>query len=214
MFDKATVERLSETACADALAANVASLRRIGAERLALVAHVADLRGPGTVRRSTEPSGPPRVRMVPGGSDGTPEVSEFAAAKLGMLLEVTTRSAAALLRDALDLRHRHPRLWEAVMSGATEDWKARKVAQACAVLTLEEAVRLDAVTVEAVVGLPFGRALSVVEGKVIAADRPPTTLGGGRGRVSGWSVPPVPTTAACGCSTPGPLPATSPASTP
>ena len=163
MYERPEVERLDLDACADALAAGVEVQRRAAAERLALAAHFADLHGPG--------SAPNRyVRMMPGGSDGTPEVSEFAADALGPLIQQSTRSAAALLRDALDLRHRHPRLWEAVMTGGVDDWKARKVAQACEELTLEQAVWVDAVTVEAVIGLPFGRAIGVVEGKVLAAD--------------------------------------------
>ena len=163
MFETLKVESLDLGACADALAAGVEVQRRAGAERLALAAHFADLHGPGSVRTR-------RVRMLRGGADGTPEVSEFAADSLGPLIQQSTRSAAALLRDALDLRHRHPWLWEQVMTGGVEDWKARKVAQACSELTCEQATWVDEVTVEAVVGLPFGRALGVVEGKVVAAD--------------------------------------------
>ena len=163
MFELPEVESLDLDGCADALATGVQVQRRAGAERLALAAHFADLHGPESARNR-------RVRMLRGGSDGTPEVSEFAADSLGPLIEQTTRSAAALMRDALDLRHRHPRLWEQVMTGGIEDWKARKVAQACSDLAREQAVWVDEVSLEAVLGLPFGRALSVVEGKVVAAD--------------------------------------------
>ncbi len=168
MFANQEVEALDVTSCADALVSLVAEQRRVGARRLALSAHFADLHGPGSA--GTDTGGHRRVRMVPGGSDGTPEISEFAADELGMLLSQSTRSATGLLHDALDLRHRHPRLWAEVLGGAVDDWVARKVAQTCAVLSEEQARWVDAVTLEAVLGLPVGRALAVVEGKVVAAD--------------------------------------------
>ena len=104
------------------------------------------------------------------GSDGTPEISEFAAVELGMLLETTTGSAEVLLRDALDLRHRLPKVWDAVMTGRVEDWRARKVVAAVRSLTLEQARQVDVEVLDAVLGLPLGRALDVVHGRVIAAD--------------------------------------------
>ena len=79
MFEAPQVESLDVAACADALVAGVEAQRRAGAERLALAAHFADLHGPGSVPEHRH------TRMVPGGSDGTPQVSEFAADQLGML---------------------------------------------------------------------------------------------------------------------------------
>lgn len=176
MFERPQVDSLDAVACADALAAVVVEQRRASAQRLALAAHWADLHPP-MVAEATDPSWSTyrrgaQVRVRPGGSDGTPDVSEFAATELGALLGLTTPSATNLMRDALDLRHRHPRLWAAVMSGQVEDWKARKVAHATATAGLDrdEARWVDAETVDALVGLPFGRAIAVVEAKVIAAD--------------------------------------------
>ena len=48
------------------------------------------------------------------GGDGTPEVSEFAAAELGARIGRSPYAAARLMADALDLHHRHPQLWERV----------------------------------------------------------------------------------------------------
>ena len=47
-------------------------------------------------------------------SEDCPEIDEFAGAELGGLLGLTTRRPGErLIRDALLVRHRHPRLWEA-----------------------------------------------------------------------------------------------------
>ena len=50
-------------------------------------------------------------RLIGFGGDGTPEVAEFAPAELGAALGVSDTSAAMLIGDGLDLRHRLPRLW-------------------------------------------------------------------------------------------------------
>src|SRR4051812_6886055 len=106
MFERPTADHLDAVRCADALAALVQQQRLVGARRLAYAAHWADLHGPGSathgavVRLGSARS----VRFRPGGSDGTPEVSVFAADELGALLEMTTVSGANLMCDALDLR--------------------------------------------------------------------------------------------------------------
>src|SRR3954451_20030308 len=165
MFEPPTVDDLDLRGCAEALDAAVVEQRRVGAHRMALVAHWADLHWPPP--ETTPCTG---VRRHPGGSDGTPEVTEFTTTELGMLLGTSTLTASCLLRDVLDVRHRLPLIWAAVMTGQVEDWKARKVARATQVLTVEQARWVDAQVLEALVGLPFGRALAVVEGKVVAAD--------------------------------------------
>lgn len=175
MFERPDPASTDASACADVLAGLVVEQRSVGARRLAYAAHWADLHGPtadeATGSASSDASAR-EVRFRPGGSDGTPAVSEFAADELGALLEMTTVSGANLIADALDLRHRHPRLWDAVMSGQVDDWKARKVVRATAAgeLTLRLARQVDAETVDAVVGLPFTRAMNVVAARILAAD--------------------------------------------
>ena len=96
---------------------------------LELAAHWADLHHPD--------SQAPAEKTLPGaeqgrqlGSDGTPEVLEFCVAELGTNIETSYGSARALMADALDLRHRLPELWQLIMAGSVQAWKARKVAQA------------------------------------------------------------------------------------
>lgn len=161
MFEFGQVEVTAEDAamCAGRLETLVVVGRHVAAQRLAYAALWADLH--------PQPSS---VRERPFGADGTPGVAEFAAAELGLLLGTSTGAAASLLRDALDLRHRHPRLWTAVLTGAVEDWAARKTARAAHELTLEAARGVDAACVAALTGLPFGRAMDVVAAAVLAAD--------------------------------------------
>lgn len=104
------------------------------------------------------------------GNDGTPAVSVSAVAELGVFLETTTTSASILLGDALDLRHRHPRLWARVQAAEVVDWQARKVARLAAELSWEQARQVDDATAELVGDLPWGRVLTAVEAAVQKAD--------------------------------------------
>src|ERR671932_506776 len=58
------------------------------------------------------------------------EAAEIAPAELGAALRLSPGAATALVADALDLRHRLPRLWARVAAGDAAAWAARRVAQA------------------------------------------------------------------------------------
>jgi hypothetical protein len=176
MFEGLAVADLDAPGCADALADSVLEQRRLDARRVRMVGHWADLH-PVVDETDVDPRWTrlrrrTQTKAESYGADGTPPVSEFAATELGMLLQTTTSTAGTLLRDVLDLRHRHPLLYDAVLSGTVELWQARQVvlATARADLSLEQARSVDAPTVAALTGLPFGRSMTVVEGKIIAAD--------------------------------------------
>ncbi len=111
-----------------------------------------------------------RAKQV--GADGTPLVAEFAAMELGALLGMGHVAADHLVRDALNVRHRHPQLWAALAEGRGRVWQARKVAQSCAAagLDLDQARWVDAATTPYVASLPWGRFESLVEAKIIEAD--------------------------------------------
>ena len=61
---------------------------------------------------------------------GTPEASEYAVAELGAVMGMSTTAAKRLIGNALELRHRLPRLWTQVHTGRVPAWKARLVAEA------------------------------------------------------------------------------------
>ncbi len=158
-----------------AVVENQSALRAAEARELALAAAWADLHGPDSVRQRRDGTG----RVLPGtervkqyGADGTPEVAEFAAADLAILLQVAPVTAALRIRDALDLRHRHPRCWKAVQAGRLRAWAAKKItmATASAGLTLEQARWVDAQIADRATRLCWGRLEPVLLSRIIAAD--------------------------------------------
>ena len=74
------------------------------------------------------------------GGDGSPGVAAFVAEELGA---VSTQAAMGLMADALDLRHRLPRLWALVEAGAVAPWKTRRVAADTRSLPFEGARWVD-----------------------------------------------------------------------
>jgi hypothetical protein len=162
------VEDLDRVGLAAGLDALVVEQRRVGARRLALVVAWADRHHP-DAEADPHPDRT-RGRALTPGAEGTPALTRAGLAELGVLLRTTTGSARRLLADALDLRHRHPLLWAAVQDLQVEDWVARKVARLCSPLTPAQARRVDTETLPALLGLPLGRALAVVEAAVIRTD--------------------------------------------
>ncbi|MFG1909826.1 hypothetical protein [Kribbella sp. NPDC048928] len=77
------------------------------------------------------------------GGDGCPGVAEFAPIEFGAVLSMSSGAAAALIGEALALRHRLPRIWAKVLAGDAVAWRARKVAHACLALSLEAAAIVD-----------------------------------------------------------------------
>ncbi|RZT17113.1 uncharacterized protein DUF222 [Kribbella sp. VKM Ac-2569] len=77
------------------------------------------------------------------GGDGCPGVAEFAPIEFGAVMRMSSGAAAALIGEALALRHRLPRIWAAVLAGNAVAWRARKIAHACLSLSLEAAAIVD-----------------------------------------------------------------------
>lgn len=75
--------------------------------------------------------------------EGTPEVAEFCIAEFAAVLGLTTQSGSRVIGDALELRHRLPKLWARVEAGEVQAWRARKVAQATIALPPEGAAFVD-----------------------------------------------------------------------
>lgn len=136
---------------------------------LELAGHWADLHHPDsqTPSEKTLP-GAEQARQL--GGEGTPEVLEFAAAELAARLETSYGSARALMADALDLRHRHPELWQLIITGAVPSWKARKVAQATRHLSRSSAMQVDAAVARVITGVSWARFETLLAAKIIEAD--------------------------------------------
>ena len=81
-----------------------------------LAARWADQNAPAFVR-TRRVSCPGMPRCDERRARTVPEIDEFAGAELAGLLGLTTRGGEQLVRDALLIRHRHPRLWERIRNG-------------------------------------------------------------------------------------------------
>ncbi|CUR61033.1 putative HNH endonuclease [metagenome] len=125
-----------------------ATENRAAADLLDLAARWADLHPPGSIHHAATFTVPGCEHEEPIAGEGAPLVAEFCIAELGAVLGMSTTSAKKLTGQALELRHRLPRLWAQVQSGAVPAWKARSVAEATIhtvpALTMEAAGYVDA----------------------------------------------------------------------
>jgi len=120
----------------------------------------------------------PGQAQIPGGErarrfggEGTPEVAEFAAAKLGARLGLSSYAGRELIADALDLSIRLPRLWARVEALEVKASYARFVARKTRDLTREEAEFVDSRVVESADGrISWTRFETLVEAAMKAAD--------------------------------------------
>ena len=101
---------------------------------------------------------------------GAPEVAEFAPAELAAALGVSTFAGQALVGDALELRHRLPRLWGRVVDGTVQAWRGRKVAERTRGLPAEGAAWVDGQVAPFAHKIGLGRALDVVEAALVRFD--------------------------------------------
>lgn len=134
-------------------------------EELVLTAHFADLhaevQGGGHVL-------PGQERLVEFGGPGTPRVAEFCTLELGAALRMRDVAVKSLISDALDLRHRLPRVWALVLDGRVPVWTARRVASATRELDAHRAGLVDMDLARQIVGMAHKRVETLVDGLVLA----------------------------------------------
>ena len=131
MLDRARAARHTELAAA--------------AELLVAAAEWADLH---PVPRGEHPAGRGEVDLhgeglVPLAGEGTPQVAEFAPAELAAHLGISHDAGRQLIGDALELRHRLPRLFELVLAGTVPAWRARQAAALTTPLSWEMVTWVD-----------------------------------------------------------------------
>ncbi len=170
MFDWSWIEDLDGVAAADELARTQQLVVAAEAGQFLLAAHWADVYAPDFVEDciSSLP-GMPRLRAV---ADGCPEIHEYAGAELGALVGRSTRAGEQLVQDAVVVRHRHPRLWEAIKAGGVRVWVAAQVGRRCvrAGLGAAQAAWVDQETTPYVSTLPTSQFLELVDARIIQAD--------------------------------------------
>ncbi|NYE38420.1 hypothetical protein F4692_003568 [Nocardioides cavernae] len=150
MLERAAAEVDDDLSAAGLLAA-IRAARDVenaaAARQLDLAARWADLHPPKSIHSAASFSVPGCEHEEPIAGPGTPLVAEFCVAELGAVLGVSTTSAKRLVGHALELRHRLPRLWTGVQSGAVPAWRARSVAEttihSSPPLTVEAAAFVD-----------------------------------------------------------------------
>lgn len=162
-------------------AATQRQLNLTGARQLSVAAHWADLHGvldclagsAASVVSADGSAGRRKGREVlaqPGG-DGTPAVAEFAPAELGAVLGISVMSAGSLIADALDLRHRLPRVWGRLQAGEVKVWVARGIARRTRRLSQSAAAAVDVKVAPLVATVPYGRLEKIVDAAILSADR-------------------------------------------
>ncbi|MDA8437664.1 MAG: hypothetical protein M0Z51_02240, partial [Propionibacterium sp.] len=143
------------------------------AREVALLAHFADVTG----HVESGPDAPAaRVlhgdRLVSGGADGTPQVSEFAALEIAALWNEGVEGVDGRIHQALDLRHRFPRLWRLAMDADLPVWVAAKITMKASPLSREAAAHLDEQLADVVGNLPASRLLRLADGLVLKLTPP------------------------------------------
>lgn len=110
-------------------------------------------------RLDPEESGKPgREKARRYGGEGTPEITEFAAAELGTRIGMTTFAAGQLMADAVDLHHRSPDLWARVDALEVKVSYARHVAKQTRHLSKDEAAYVATAVAESADGrIPWWR---------------------------------------------------------
>ncbi|WP_341729222.1 DUF222 domain-containing protein [Brooklawnia sp.] len=152
----------------DALAALDDAQREIVAgevAQLVAITHIADL---WKIDETVIADG--MERLIRPGHDGTPKVGEFVALEVGALLGISPSSALSRIGEALDLRTRHPRLWQSVIAGRIRVWQAAKISRECVHLPLETVQSVDEAMAAGIGLLSFSRLMKALEGQIVAAD--------------------------------------------
>ena len=127
---------------------------------LQTAAHWADLHS--ELARAASPLLPGSEKLVRFGGDGTPAVAEFAPAELGVVLATSSAAAERLVGDALDLRHRLPRLWARIVAGEVKPWIGRRTADATRHLAVETAAVVDRRIARYAHSLSWGRIEAII----------------------------------------------------
>ena len=147
--------------------ANEHTLITAETRRLQIAAHWADLHPGDSVVESRLPGRQHPVRL---GGEGTPTVADFAPAELGCVLRISDGSAARLIADALDLRHRLRLIWAAALTGQVPAYQARRIATATRHLTTNQAGWVDEQLAPSLGAMSWGRLQTLLEAKIIEAD--------------------------------------------
>src|SRR3954454_13843505 len=80
---------------------------------------------------------------LPIAGPGAPLVAEFCVAEFAAAVGLPTETGKAYLGEAVELRHRLPRIWARVVAGDLAAWRARRIARETIGLSLAAAGFVD-----------------------------------------------------------------------
>ena len=81
---------------------------------------------------------------MPLAGEGAPLVAEFAVTEFAAAIGLSTDAGKSYVGQALELRHRLPRVWRRVVRGDLKAWQARRIADRTLLLSREAAAFVDA----------------------------------------------------------------------
>ncbi|WP_244928066.1 hypothetical protein [Nocardioides sp. W7] len=166
-----TVDELDAVAVLARAEATLEARRLAQVEDLQLVLRWADLHGDDPQARSgAVPARYGGDQLIDLGGDGTPRVQDLCLAELATARQAHVLATRSTMADALDLRHRLPRLWLAVQELACEPWLACRVASMSRGLSRDRIALVDQAVTDAV-GCAPGRVLRIAEAKTVEADQ-------------------------------------------
>lgn len=156
----------------DALAAGLASFDH--AHKAVVAGEIGEVVAIAHVIDHYEVDEPQIVEGVEGllhpGGDGTPGIGEFLALELSALAGVSPGSMISRIGDVLDVRHRLPSLWGAVLAGTVRWWQAADVAHRTHGLSADAVRMVDRKLAHALAMMPWQRILKVLPHWIVAAD--------------------------------------------
>lgn len=167
-------EHHREPATATAFLAQVHAARRdrdrASAREFASVARFAETyRATAAADDLTEYVVPGTERRVEVGGDGTPLIAEFCITELSAALGMASEEGELLIRDALAVKYRFPRLWERTMNGLVPTWQAKQVSALTTICTAAACADIDAKLERVLPGMTWCRVEDLVRGMVLAA---------------------------------------------
>lgn len=109
-------------------------------------------------------------RLIQGGADGTAHIGEYLALELGPILRISPTTAAFRIADVLNLRDRHPLLWNDVQNLAVEYWQATSITRATRHLPLPAALWVDRQIHFALRTMPWRRVMNTLDDLITKAD--------------------------------------------
>ncbi|OYO14665.1 hypothetical protein CGZ94_08835 [Enemella evansiae] len=105
-------------------------------------------------------------QLVFPGADGTPGITEFFHLELALSLGCSPETAQVWTADVLNLRHRHPILWQATLDCDIPVWVARDISRAALQLSFTQAREFDSLWSLRLVPLTPKRAVATTEAQV------------------------------------------------